>query len=239
MPKGADIFALTSIKEDSVRNGALEMSALILLSGQSAASEIINLPNLHAKVFIAGQHRAIITSANLTQSGIDKNYEYGIEIIGKKCTAEVRKNILDYAAIGTKVDIEEIDRISKYAKAVENIEKTRKTPEEKKLRQEIRNLQDKCLELQIGDKTPTGLFSDAIYYVLRGCSMKTDAIQEHIRGLYPQLCEEERERIIKGVGYGKLWKHHLRNAQQQMKRQGKIFYDSKSRMWSMSSTQAK
>ena len=30
-----------------------------------------------------------------------------------------------------KVDIEEIDRISKYAKAVENIEKTRKTPEEK------------------------------------------------------------------------------------------------------------
>ena len=100
-------------------------------------------------------------------------------------------------------------------------------------------MQDKCLELQIGDKTPTGPFSDAIYYVLRGCSMKTDAIQEHIRGLYPQLCEEERERIIKGVGYGKLWKHHLRNAQQQMKRQGKIFYDSKSRMWSMSSTQAK
>ena len=69
------------------------MSALILLSGQSAASEIISLPNLHAKVFIAGQHRAIITSANLTQSGIDKNYEYGIEIIGKNVPPKLEKHL--------------------------------------------------------------------------------------------------------------------------------------------------
>ena len=33
---------------------------------------------MHAKIYIFDDKKAIITSANLTESGLDKNYEYGI-----------------------------------------------------------------------------------------------------------------------------------------------------------------
>lgn len=40
--------------------------------------EVYNYQNLHAKIYIFDKLKAMITSSNLTYSGLVKNYEYGV-----------------------------------------------------------------------------------------------------------------------------------------------------------------
>lgn len=46
-----------------------------------------------------------------------------------------------------------------------------------------------------------------------------------IQRLQPDLCDDSIDRVIEGVHFGKKWKHHVRSAQQFLKRQGRIRYD--------------
>lgn len=232
-----NLCTMTSIREDSIRSGALEMDALAALSERAFDDTVINLPNLHAKIMIADNNRAIVTSANLTSSGIDKNYEYGVEFAGKHVVNRICADVQNYRDIGVPVSAEKIREISALADNINRIE--RKKPAEKDLTQAIESLKHECAIAQIGKKTATTLFADAVLYALQHKAMTTKNLHNFIQRLYPTLCEDDRERIIGGISYGKLWKHHLRNAQQQLKRQNKVFYDKKTRLWTAILSQAR
>lgn len=67
----------------------------------------------------------------------------------------------------------------------------------------------------------TGQFSEAVRYVLaRHGPLPTREINALVRYLKPELCDDEVDRVIHGQSFGKRWKHDIRNAQQQLKRQG-------------------
>jgi PLD-like domain len=51
--------------------GVSDMSALRVLV--EAGAEIRGIRHLHAKLYLFGKHRAIVTSANLTQAGLQRN----------------------------------------------------------------------------------------------------------------------------------------------------------------------
>lgn len=56
-----------------------------------------------------------------------------------------------------------------------------------------------------------------------------------IQALLPDLCDDQTDRVIDGKHFGKLWKHHVRSAQQHLKRAGIITY--KGGLWVLTASQ--
>ncbi len=69
--------------------GVSDMSALRVLV--EAGAEIRGIRHLHAKLYLFGKHRAIVTSANLTQAGLRRNHELGLISDDKEVIRECRR----------------------------------------------------------------------------------------------------------------------------------------------------
>lgn len=54
--------------------------------------------------------------------------------------------------------------------------------------------------------------------------MTTAEIHPKVQALLPELCDDQRDLVIDGRHFGKLWKHHVRTAQQHLKRAGIVEY---------------
>ena len=83
--------------------GSTDPSAIRLFVEAISSSEVYHLPKLHAKVYVSGVKKAIVTSGNLTRGGLYNNYEYGICIDDPAAVANIRRDVLDYAALGALV----------------------------------------------------------------------------------------------------------------------------------------
>jgi hypothetical protein len=66
---------ITRYHLDCFRDGVSDIDALRLLFRSGA--KIRGIKNLHAKAFLIGDSRAIVTSANLTEQGLIRNHEFG------------------------------------------------------------------------------------------------------------------------------------------------------------------
>ena len=84
------------------------MAALHQLAKASPSARLIALPNLHAKVFVADEKAAIVTSGNLTRSALDSNIEYGVLLREENLVQQVRRDMLSYARLGSQVDVDTI-----------------------------------------------------------------------------------------------------------------------------------
>jgi phosphatidylserine/phosphatidylglycerophosphate/cardiolipin synthase-like enzyme len=70
------IKLVTRISLESFHRKASDSQALRTVIANNG--EVYNVSNLHAKIFIFDNAECYITSANLTSSGLEHNYEYGI-----------------------------------------------------------------------------------------------------------------------------------------------------------------
>ena len=228
--EAVDVYVLTCLREDSLNGGALQIGALQRLGNFSSGSKVIHLPRLHAKIYVADESQAIITSGNLTFSGIESNHEYGVGI-GDPCVVrQVRQHIAYYAELGHAVTAEQLAALEEKVAAVREKAATtlREGGEEKELRHALRQLNDKCLNLH----TPTSLFKKALLHLLCAGPQTTKELQEGIRSLYPELSASKENRVIREQNFGKKWKHDLRNAQQGLKKSS-IAYDAATKKWSL------
>ena len=91
--KEVSITVITDISTSGLIGCALEIEALEILLNSNEKNKIIHLPDLHAKIYVADTDRAIVTSANLTASGIYNNYEYGVGIYCCTAVSTIRKDI--------------------------------------------------------------------------------------------------------------------------------------------------
>ena len=222
----ADVRVLTDIRMDSIVNGSLDVDALLLLAAFSPKSGVATLPGLHAKVFVADCKRAIITSGNLTRSGLDHNYEYGAVVSGKKMVGRVRKDVERFARGGTVVGDEALREIARLARPL--IEKSK--PETFGSKEAALNRA--VAEAQVGPRSANAVFGDAICRVLADRVPRTTRrLNEEIRRLLPDLCHDALHLTINGKSYGKKWKHQVRNAQVTLKKKGRILYDETARRW--------
>ena len=69
--------------------GSLDISAVKHL--MEKGTKVYNYPFLHAKIYLFDETDAIVTSANLTNAALYKNYEYGVRI--KKNKKQLQKLI--------------------------------------------------------------------------------------------------------------------------------------------------
>jgi len=228
LPSGTKVRTLADLSVRNVLSGSLDIKALRKLRAFSKYSEVITLPGLHAKVFIADEKKAIITSGNLTWAGIEKNYEYGVAIGDKKTVTRIREDMERYVSAGTSVGGDKLREIEKTAAP---LLQDRKSPPPSRKEQQLRQL---LAEAQVGPRTANAIFSDAIRQILGdGVPRTTRTLNKEIKNLLPDLCDDSEYLTVNGESYGKKYKHRVRNAQVNLKRRDMIHYDKEARVWSL------
>ena len=70
------VRVITRFKLADFAEGVSDVGALRMLL--DAGARVRGIRNLHAKLYLFGASRAIITSANLTKSALDRNHEFGL-----------------------------------------------------------------------------------------------------------------------------------------------------------------
>jgi len=74
----SDLEVLTSSRPSNYQRGSSDVEAIKLLV--DSRYTVRNLSNLHAKIYIFDRKKALVTSSNLTDSGFNHNFEYGLLI---------------------------------------------------------------------------------------------------------------------------------------------------------------
>ena len=230
-----EVLTLARMELQAIRTSALDVNALLRLANVSSSARLIALPNLHAKVFVADEKAAIITSGNLTRSGLDTNIEYGVVLRDPALVRTVRDDMLNFARLGNAVSPDAISALIPIETEVREAEAeiARSVSSEARHRFDAIMWQAKpaFASMQVGNRSANSIFGEAIKLTLANGPQTTQTIHERIRQLLPDFCDDSEDRVIDGVHFGKKWKHNVRNAQQYLKRQRIIAYDKIGRVW--------
>jgi phospholipase D-like protein len=229
------VDVLTDVRAECVLNGSLELEALSLLADNIRSTNIINLPRLHAKTYVADRTLALVTSANLTPSGLDSNFEYGVGISDEETVGRIRSDLQRYMQIGNTLDRQALEQLKSVSAEIQAAIQPIRRAHEKEMAARFRIILKRgkaaFLQAQVGPRSAQALFSDAIVYLLSFGPLRTTELHPRIKELYPDLCNDAEILIINAQEFGKKWKHAVRNVQQALKRAGKIEFDG--RVWKL------
>ena len=217
---------LTDVRSSTVLGGSLDIAALRIFNTELPNCEIVNLPRLHAKVYVADETNAIVTSANLTPSGLDSNLEYGVGITDKETIRGIKCDLQRYATLGNRLSDAAINELEKVGDALRKEFQAIERSSEKRLRRKfsetLRHADLEFLRAQVGARSAHGLFADAMIYLLTSSPMSTRQLHLKLKAMLPELCDDKTELIIDGQHFGKKWKHVVRNAQVYLRRKAAI-----------------
>lgn len=218
---------LTDLSPLNICQGSTDPRALQSLMEAVSNVQIAHLPRLHAKVYVADSDRAIVTSGNLTNAGLLLNYEYGLETTDHTLVEEIQHDIVAYSELGAAVLPQ---RLAAYCQIVDRVRATYRRQQAtvvKSVRQEFneafRLAEDELIRLRLAGGALHTVFAKTILYLLQ-CHGPLSTIQLHpmIEVIHPDLCDNSVDRVIDGKRFGKKWKHAVRTAQQQLKKQGLV-----------------
>lgn len=221
------ITLLTDLSPLNVAQGATSPEAIQTLMEAFPKATVRHLPRLHAKVYIADLKQAIVTSGNLTAGGLDFNYEYGLVLDHALIVKAIREDVTEYAGIGAIIGP---DRIVAYRNVAEQTrsafreqQRTVSKSARKVFEEALRNADDELIKLRVAEGPIHTVFGRTVLYLLRREGpLSTERLHPLVQEIHPDLCDDNVDRVIDGVRFGKKWKHAVRTAQQQLKRKGLI-----------------
>ena len=232
-----EIKMLTDISPQNLVQKSTDIDALILLMKNVKNVEITYLPRVHAKVYIAGECEAIVSSANFTQGGTVVNLEYGISIKEPKIVREISDDITRYSRLGSAVSAEQLDdlkeRVEQLREAIGEEQRSIRAKTRALSAQLRRETEDNLIRVRTFQRTTHAIFAETLLYLLSRRALPTVDLHEMIREIHPDLCNDSVERVIDGKKFGKFWKHEVRSAQASLKRKGAVKYDADSRLWTL------
>jgi phosphatidylserine/phosphatidylglycerophosphate/cardiolipin synthase-like enzyme len=159
---------LTNLRPESVLNGSTDVEALAMLSKGLPRFELVHLPSLHAKVYVADNTVAVVTSANLTQPGIAANLEYGVEFTDRLAVQEIRRDFQDYASLGAPVSPRDIDAIlretEELREAFTRKERSSREQARRAFYERLKAAQVQLLRQRAKGKTTHAIFADTIVF---------------------------------------------------------------------------
>ena len=236
---GVDIITLANVDADAVSAAVLDLDALRCFVEVSVSAKLIALSNLHAKVFVADDTSAIITSGNLTSSALDRNIEYGVLFHETGIVNKIRNDMLSFARLGSELDLETLMGLvplqTELRQAHTEMLAKETSAAKSRFNQVLRQAKPSFAAAQVGNRSAYSVFGDAIQFVLARGPQTTRAIQMEVSQLLPVLCDESEIFYIKGEPYGKAWKRRFRHAQLNLKRKGVVTYDAVTKLWSLAS----
>ncbi len=229
------INILTDISLRTVVQGSTEITALLYLFDNHPKVSITYLPRIHAKVYIANNSSAIITSANFTDGGETRNFEYGVKINDTAMVQQIQSDINAYRKLGVNLTQVQLAEIQKQVERIRRAIQVEQNKISQKIHLETQQaekiLEDNLIRIRVKGRSTNSIFSETLLYLLSRKPMTTEELHFHIKNIHPDLCDDEIDRVIDGRHFGKLWKHQVRNAQAYLKRAGRIFYDAEKRLW--------
>lgn len=223
-----DLYILTNLSLANISGDNFDLSALLKLWRRYEPMQVSSLGKLHAKVYIADDRLAFITSANLTRGGLRENYEYGILLYEPPLVRSLREDMQRYFLLGNifhrplvEALAEEVNALQSLRKKLENTAEARKM--RKALREREEALQTAILKNRVAARSVNALFAETILFLLaRYGPLSTEEMHPLIQNIHPDICDDSIDRVINGEHFGKKWKHQVRNAQQTLKAQAKI-----------------
>jgi hypothetical protein len=232
------VKVLTDVSLGNLVQSSTDVSALIQLMERVQHVSVRYLPRIHAKVYVSGDEFALVTSANFTDGGAFTNFEYGVALEDQAYIKTIAADIERYAALGGTLSLrrlKELDtRVTELRAAIREEQRSIKM----KLRTtEIlkRETEDQLLRSRVEGRSIYSVFRDTILYLLASGPMATVELHKRIQGIHPDLCDDSLDRVIDGEHFGKLWKHQVRTAQQDLKKVNLIAYDAARHLWACSS----
>jgi len=224
-PSLNSVTFVTDLSPVNICDGATDPNALVSLMSGVPNVVLRHLPRLHAKVYVSDARCAIITSANLTIGGLDRNYEYGVKIPDPRIVESISQDISRYSELGALVARDNLQVYCDIANRVRATYQRERNSVTRSLRSEFENhlaaAQDQLLRLRLAEGPMHTVFAKTIVYLLtRYGPLSTDQLHPRIKAIHPDLCDDNIDRIIDGKSYGKKWKHAVRSAQQQLKKKG-------------------
>lgn len=225
--RSVSIEILTSVNPRSLTDGGLDLTALIRLCQEQSLVGIRSLPQLHAKVYVVDERKAIIGSANLTRGGLRENHEYGIAVSDTRLVAGIAADTRAYANLGSLFTHETLEQLAGMTRQLQAAQKRAERAQRlgdagRQLRRQVRDIENALLRSRVRERAITAIFADTIRYLLRSGPMSTEALHSRIKSIHSDICDDSIDRVIDGQRFGRLWKHHVRNAQQFLKRRGEI-----------------
>lgn len=186
-----------------------------------------HLPRLHAKVYVADTQAAIVTSGNLTSGGLLQNYEYGLRVSEPSVVRSIRNDVTAYAALGAVITDNQLADYCDIAREVRDSFRQSQATISRSIRRRftavVRRAEDELVRLRLAGGAMHTVFARTILYLLRAFGpLTTVDLHSRIEGIHPDLCDNTIDRVIDGKRFGKKWKHAVRTAQQQLKKQGLV-----------------
>lgn len=222
------LVMLTDLRPECALGGSLDMEALVALGHGIPNFALTHLPSLHAKVYIADRKAAIVKSGNLTDSGVSGNIEYGVAFSDKGVVTQIREDFEQYSLLGAKVSSAEVEallyEVRELKQLYQKAEQSIRARAREAFKRKLQATQLQLLRHRAKGKTTHAIFSQTILFLLARGPLRT-TFHPLIQRLHPDICDDSIDRVIDGVSFGKKWKHHVRTAQQFIKREGKIRYD--------------
>ena len=211
----------TTLDAEAVADGYLDVSALASACAIFPEFNLRHIPRLHAKIYVADSSRAIVTSGNLTMSSLTQNNEYGVRVSDRAFVMAIKQDINEYAKLGAYTSCSSLQEIASLAVEIsaKRSEPITNVEHEKAIRNfdlRVRSLRGEQHESR------NAIFARTILYLLAKKPMRTQEMHPLIKSIHPDLCDDDIDREINGVSFGRLWKHSVRNAQLTLRRQGRI-----------------
>ena len=226
--KEVRVRLVTNLRPESALNGSMDLEALLELSRCLPKFELTHLPSLHAKVYVADESMAAVTSANLTEPGITGNLEYGVAFTDGKVVGEIRRDFENYSLLGAKILPSDIDSLAletaDLKQAFKEAERSIRAQARRAFKKKLDAAHIQLLKHRAKGTTTHAILSDTILFLLSKGPRRTTELHP-IQQLQPDICDDSIDRVIDGVHFGKRWKHYVRNAQQFLKRTGRVYYD--------------
>lgn len=219
--KSLRLTLVTNLSLDNLVSGVTNAAAIAEVARQVPGTMIRFIPSLHAKVYIADTTLAVVTSANMTEGGLFRNVEYGIELDDPIAVSAVRKDVVEFAALGPIIHLDALSDLAHAAslvavqKAV--IEENSAIEFRHKLRELMESASESVIIARSAGRSLSAIIQDTIVYLLARGPLTTSEIHSRVQQIHPDLCDDSVDRVIDGRSFGKRWKHSVRTAQSHLK----------------------
>ncbi len=221
---------VSDLSPKNIYQGSTDPNSFKLLFNSINSIQLFHLPRLHAKVYLSDRNKAIITSGNLTAGGLYNNFEYGIFVDDEININLIKNDLLNYGNLGATINYDEIKIYCSISEEIKLLykqkEKSSKKEFESKFKIAVEKADTELIKAKIGSGALHSVFEKTIYYLLqKNISLTTSSINEQVADIHPDLCDNNVDRVINGIRFGKKWKHAVRTAQQNLKKKGFINLD--------------
>lgn len=220
---------ITDLRPDSVLAGGMDLDVLTELGKRLPGFKLMHLPGVHAKVYVADRKMAVVSSGNLTESGLNRNVEYGVALLGEEIVGEIRSDFEGYASLGAQISVSEVASLSaemdELRTLFQNAQRSVRVRARRAFDEKLKSARLNVLRQRAKGQSTHAIFAATLKFLLRNGPLSTAELQPLVQLLHPDLCDDSVERIIDGVYFGKKWKHHVRGAQVSLRRHGEIRFD--------------